>query len=455
MSASTVPSSRWRRRPGAVLAALALIALTLAIATALRPVGLAEVLLIVLVEVVGVSLLAGRAVAALTAVGAVLAVNLLLVPPYGTLAIAQSANWVTLAVFLLLSVGVSTLVESALASERRAASAAARATALAEVLRPQDATAAGALEVVRTALQLDAAALADNSAGADPTALLVVTPEPAPGIPPSAEPPSLVVDVPPGFQVRGWGPEILGGRPDYVTALATAVVRAWESEQLAAEQERSARLAELDAARAALLATIGHDLRTPLSGIRISADALAMAGDNLSEEDRQALLDGLRQSAVRLEGLLSAVLDAARIEAGVASPAPQRLDLRDVIGRAIGDFASDRIRLALPAEPVPATTDPVLLERIIGNLVGNALAHTPDDSPVELDCGASPDCGPTVRVVDHGAGLSPDAIDVGRNQHGMGLLIVDRLAGLAGVEVTRSETPGGGLTVTLRIGGSG
>ena len=101
------------------LAILAIVA-TIAVATAMRPVGLAEVLLVVLVEVVVVSLFAGRTVTATTAVGAVLAVNWFLVPPYGTLQIQAQENWVYLAVFLLLAVGVSTLVEVVLGSERAA-----------------------------------------------------------------------------------------------------------------------------------------------------------------------------------------------------------------------------------------------------------------------------------------------------------------------------------------------
>ena len=84
-------------------------------------------------------------------------------------------------------------------------------------------------------------------------------------------------------------------------------------------------------------------------------------------------------------------------------------------------------------------------------VLANALAHTPQDRPVELTCLGGVG-GPAVVVADHGPGLSADSVDVGRNRHGMGLLLVQRLAGQIGAEVRHEPTPGGGLTVTVRVG---
>ena len=97
--------------------ALLIIVVTLLVAVSRRPVELAEVLLIVLVEVIGVSLVAGRAVAAATAIGTSLAVNWFLIPPYGTLHVAAQEDWVFLVVFVVVAVGASALVESVLTSE--------------------------------------------------------------------------------------------------------------------------------------------------------------------------------------------------------------------------------------------------------------------------------------------------------------------------------------------------
>ena len=432
-------AARWRRRPGPVVLALGVLGATLVLAALLRPVPLAEVLLIVLVEVIAVGLVAGRTIAALASVAAFVGVNWLLVPPYGTLQMADQQNWVTLAVFLLLAVGVSTLVDTAIAAERQAAMSIAREQALAEVLRPDEASAEEALRVLRSALHLDVVALTSTSTNERLLSGADRPPEYAP---------ALQLEVAPDYRVLGWGPEVMGTRPDYATTLATAAVRAWESQRLVAEQARSARLAELDAARAALLASIGHDLRTPLAGIRVSADALAMSGPGLSDADRAELLQTLQQSAIRLDGLLDAVLDAARIEAGVTSVRRQDIDLREVVRDALSDLPTGRLALTLPDQPVPARTDPAICARIVANLATNALTHTPASSTVEVTCTHHGDAS-AVRIIDHGPGLEDDAIDSGRPSHGLGLTIVDRLAGFSGITIQRTGTPGGGLTLDL------
>jgi K+-sensing histidine kinase KdpD len=442
--ASTSATARWRRRPLVVALAILAIVATIVVATAMRPVGLAEVLLVVLVEVVIVSLFAGRTMAAATAVGAFLAVNWFLVPPYGTLAIQAQENWVSLAVFLLLSVGVSTLVEVVLASERATAAATAREAVMADVLRPDSASAPDALNAFRSALDLDEATLRAPSTGD------VLLRSARDGSGPRSSDPVIDVEVAPGFRVVGHGAEVIGVNREFADALATAVVRAWESQELVAEQERSARLAEIDRARATLLASVGHDLRTPLAGIRVSADALLMTEGTLTDADRAELLDGLRQSAIRLDEVLGAVLDSARIEAGVLLVDKRPTDLAVVAARAVTTWASPRIALIPAQHPIVAVTDAVLLERILANLVANALTHTPQDSPVEVVVTAGAH-GASVAVIDHGPGLAADSADVGRNRHGMGLLIVDRLAELIGANITHAETPEGGLTATVRV----
>ena len=231
MGTRPVPA-RWRRRPSVVILALLIIVVTLLVAVSRRPVELAEVLLIVLVEVIGVSLVAGRAVAAATAIGTSLAVNWFLIPPYGTLHVADQEDWVFLVVFVVVAVGASALVESVLTSERDSARVAAHESVLAEVLGPGRVSAVDALHLMRTAVDLDEAALVDARTGQ----LLLSTMwrrEPP-------YPPCLQVDIAPQYRVRGWGPRRLAVKDDYVITLATAVARAWESEQLSAQQQHSA-----------------------------------------------------------------------------------------------------------------------------------------------------------------------------------------------------------------------
>jgi two-component system sensor histidine kinase KdpD len=184
--------------------------------------------------------------------------------------------------------------------------------------------------------------------------------------------------------------------------------------------------------------------------MRVSADALLMTEGTLSEADRAELLGGLRQSAIRLDEVLGALLDSSRIEAGALQVDKRPADLEEVAQRAVAVWTSPRISLVPVRQRVVAVTDAVLLERIIANLVANALTHTPQDSPVEVVVGEGTPCS-SVAVIDHGPGLAADSADVGRSRHGMGLLIVDRLADLIGANTTYDETPGGGLTATVRV----
>jgi two-component system sensor histidine kinase KdpD len=189
-----------------------------------------------------------------------------------------------------------------------------------------------------------------------------------------------------------------------------------------------------------------------LAGLRVSADALAMGGAELPAEQRAELLAGLRASAVRLDSVIGAVLDSSRIEAGVAVVEPALTDLAEVTARAVADFDSPRIQLDLP-EPVPAVVDPVLLERIVANLLANALAHTPPESTVVASARSVAGRG-EIRVADEGPGLVATGSDVGRPRTGMGLLLVQRLAAMTGVEL-QFETPDGpdrGLVAVVRAG---
>jgi two-component system, OmpR family, sensor histidine kinase KdpD len=431
-----------RRRPAAAALAISAVLVTLSVGMTLRPVPLAEVLLIVLVEVIGVSLVAPKGVAAATAVGSALAVNWLLVPPYGTLRIAEQQNWITLAIFLLLAVGASTLVQVVVDSERRAAAGRAREAALAEVLNPDQASASTALGTLVLALDLTGARITDPSGQHVLTWGQQVTVNEA----------TLSIEVAPGFRVLGWGDPRLGQKDDHVETLAIAAVRAWESQRLLDAQLQTDRLQEVDRARSALLASIGHDLRTPLTAIRVSADALALVASGGDPRESASLVTALQDSALRLDELLEGLLDAARFEAGIASPRLEYRDLRPTLERVVTDLASPRLQLDLPRVPLAARVDHVLLERVLANLVSNGLAHTPDDSTVEVRARSSTR-GPVIFVIDHGPGLDPGA-DAAEPRSGMGLAIVGQLAKVAGIGLSQRQTLGGGVTITLEPGGA-
>lgn len=232
---------RWRRRPGLALLALTTLVVTVTAATGMRPVDLSEVLLIVLVEVIAVALVAGRTVAGVTALVASVAVNWLLVPPYGTLHMERQQDWVALAVFLGVALGANSLVHAVLASESAAARVATHEHVLGQVLNPRGLPVVESLRILCSALDLDEAALVD----ATTDEVLVSTM----GHREPPYPPCLRVDVSPGFRVMAWGPQRRGVRTDYATTLATAAVRAWQGQKGAAEREKGAASARADQAR--------------------------------------------------------------------------------------------------------------------------------------------------------------------------------------------------------------
>ena len=210
----------WRRRPGAAGLVVVVIAVTLVVSAAARPVDLAEVLLVLLVEVIGLALLAGRAVATSAAVGVVLLANWLLVPPYGTLHVHDAVDWVVLGVFLLVALVAGWLVESAIRARRLAGSAQRRERLIREAVGPGGAPAA--LDAFREALDLDEAALTTGAAARPLCSTL--------GHRVPEYPPSLRVNVGTGYEVLGWGP-CRPVAPDVRAAFAWAVVRAWQSDQ--------------------------------------------------------------------------------------------------------------------------------------------------------------------------------------------------------------------------------
>ena len=228
--------------------------------------------------------------------------------------------------------------------------------------------------------------------------------------------------------------------------MATAVVASWEGERLPLEQARSAQLSEIDQARAALLASIGHDLRTPLAGIRLSAEALQVSGAQMSQQEQAEVIADLRESAIRLDEVLGAVLDSSRIEAGVQPVTLAAVDLVGVARRAVAVWDSPRINLVTPEREVTVLTDATVLERIVTNLVSNALTHTPPESQVEVVCRPG-----SITVVDHGPGMTNVAVDQGRSSSGMGMLIVERLAAALRARIDYTPTPGGGVTATVIV----
>ena len=215
-------------------------------------------------------------------------------------------------------------------------------------------------------------------------------------------------------------------------------------------------------------ADIAHDLRTPVNNIRGEAE-VALARARTVEEYRDVLGSCLEES-VRLSGLIGDLLFLARAESPIAHLHRERVDIYELL-RGVNEYyeataADSGVSLitAMPRGPVIAEVDRMLVQRAVGNLVSNALAHTPAGGSVVL--GANSEVARVrIEVADTGVGIPPDAlprvfdrffrVDSSRSKNsgrtGLGLAIVQSIAVLHGGKVEISSQIGQGTRVTLHM----
>lgn len=248
-----------------------------------------------------------------------------------------------------------------------------------------------------------------------------------------------------------------------VTFLATSLVAAQllyaaRAQRTAVEREAAARQAAT--LKDALLAAVSHDLRTPLTSIKGLAHELAFDGD-----ERAVIIE---EEADRLNRLVTDLLDAARVSAGVFPVDPQPNALDDLLGAVIQQFAgrADRHRLVAtldrPDELVIGRFDFVQTLRIVTNLVENALKYSPLDAQIHLNGGVE-NGYMIVRVADRGPGIATDgsarvgdALDAMQRggqgmSSGLGLSIAYGLAAAQGGSVHSGLREGGGSVFTLSL----
>ena len=176
----------------------------------------------------------------------------------------------------------------------------------------------------------------------------------------------------------------------------------------------AAALAEVDRTRTALLAAVGHDLRTPLAAAKAAVSSLRSEDVTLDHGDRGELLATADESLDRLAGLVDNLLDMSRLQAGAMSVHPQPTAVDEVLARALDDLApaGRRVRVDLPDDLPAATADPGLLERVLANVVDNALRYSPPERPPALT-GRRLGDRVEIRVVDHGPGIPAAATGPG------------------------------------------
>jgi two-component system sensor histidine kinase KdpD len=247
-------------------------------------------------------------------------------------------------------------------------------------------------------------------------------------------------------------------------AFAAEVAVALRQERLQEAAEQARPLAEADRMRTALLAAVSHDLRTPLASAKAAVESLGNTDIAWSDLDRTELLATAEESLDKLDRLVANLLDMSRLQAGVLGVTPQPIALEEIVPRAIDDLGPlrDRIEGDISIELPEILADPALLERVLVNLMSNAVRYSPPDQTVLITASWHGDYV-EIRVMDRGPGIPPEAHDrvfqpfqrLGdRDNHsgvGLGLALSRGLTEAMGGTLVPEETPGGGLTMILTL----
>ena len=189
--------------------------------------------------------------------------------------------------------------------------------------------------------------------------------------------------------------------------------QAMERARLRQEATEAEVLRRTDEVRQAVLASVSHDLRTPLASIRASAENLHQPVVRLSDEERAAFADAILQDVDYLHGLVENLLDLSRIEAGKL--VPQRdwypLDslVDDVIGRLERLTAQHSVRVNVPDDLPPVPLDYVQIGQVLANLVENAVRYTPPGTTITIDACQQGEWV-ALSVTDDGPGIPPGAL---------------------------------------------
>lgn len=235
---------------------------------------------------------------------------------------------------------------------------------------------------------------------------------------------------------------------------------------VAREVARAEQLAETDRVRAALLTAVSHDLRTPIAGIKAAVSGLRRGDVEWSADDEAGLLAAIEDGADALAALVDDILALSRIQAGAVSVRLGAVSVKSALARALAERPGRAARVEIPDAVADVLADPALLQRVLANLLDNALRFSPPDREVSVlaeQARSGPATGTVrIRVVDHGPGVPEERWDeifvpfqrLGDNTPGglgLGLAIAKGLTAVMSGTLTPERTPGGGLTMCVDL----
>ena len=417
--------------------------------------------------VIGVALFGGVAPAVLSGVLSGALLDYFHTEPRYSFAVANTSNLLTIVLLLGVAMAIAVLVDAAASRAREARRAGQEAELLslfaASVLRGADLNTL--LERVREAYSQRAVCLVREVdgqmipvAGVGSEACLTVD---------SADTAVKVGDE--EFWMLMSGRRLTGRDRRVLSVVATQAAGLVKQGELAEEAGKVQSLAEADELRRLLLSALGHDLRTPLTAAKAAVSSLRAEDVWFSPEDTSELLATVEESVDQLTLLVANLLDSSRLAAGVVRPELTEVYLEEVVQRALvgiggrntiyGRASIDRVKVEVGG--TVAMGDAGLLERVLSNVIDNALRYAPA-SMVRVNAGQ---VGPRVliNVIDEGPGVSKGAADQMFQPFqrlgdfdtttglGLGLSVAKGFVEAMGGTITASDTPGGGLTILIDL----
>ena len=453
------PAALPRRRValGAFLAGVGLPLLTLVLAQVRDDVELASVMLLFLLLVAVVAAVGGLWPGLGAAVGGFLLVNWYFIHPHHTFTIEEPEDVLALVVFLAVGAIVSGFV--GLATRRAAEGARARAEAEALARLAGSSTVSAVLDGLRRVLGLEGAAVLHRHEGG-----WRIDAASGERVPESPEASTSVLDLDAEHVLAVTGPPIRAEDRRILDAFANELKASVHLGELEAEAEEADALSATNELRAALLAAVSHDLRTPISAIKASVTSLLQRDVTWTDEDRDELLRTIDEETDRLNTLVGNLLDMSRLQAGALEISPVSVGLDEVLPAALHSLGvpDGSVRLDVPETLPRVLADRGLLERALANVISNAVRFSPPGSPPRVLAGVV-DGVVDVRVVDRGPGVPTaerDRLfkpfqrlgDTGQSEGvGLGLAVAKGFLEAMGGEIEADDTPGGGLTIVARL----
>jgi two-component system sensor histidine kinase KdpD len=258
------------------------------------------------------------------------------------------------------------------------------------------------------------------------------------------------------------GGSLTGDDRRVLRAFAAQMAQALEREKLEREAAAVEAMTETDRLRTALLNAVSHDLRTPLATIKASVTSLLETEVDWSGEQIQAFLRAILEETERLNRVVGRLLDASRVQVGAVHVFFVAVGLDEVVSSALSGLGAkaERVNVDIPDTLAPVQTDPALLERVVANLIENALTWSPPARHVQVSAGEV--AGRVdLRIIDRGPGIPAEERNAiyqpfqrigdssNRSGVGLGMAVARGFLEAMGNELTVEDTPGGGTTMVI------